>query len=219
MGIARDLAGKIFGRLTVVSIAKESPSGRSRWLCECSCGGEKIVRTSELTAGKSKSCGCLLRETGFKLGKRSFPKHGMYRSPEYRAWQNMKSRCSNPKATRYERYGGRGISICDRWNNSFDNFLADMGLRPSPAHSIDRKETDGNYEKSNCRWATGTVQQHNRDKSRFSRFLEVDGKLLRLTEAARLYGVSQSTLHGRLARGLSVEAALQLRGDHHDKAI
>lgn len=89
-------------------------------------------------------------------------KHGMYRTPTYRSWRAMLSRCENPNATGYGRYGGRGITVCDRWRADFTAFLADMGERPSIDHSIDRIDTDGNYEPSNCRWATRSEQQQNK---------------------------------------------------------
>jgi hypothetical protein len=161
------LAGQRFGRLEVLEFAG---GVRKRfWLCRCDCGEQRKVRTDQLTRGIAKSCGCLQREVATKLGRDSSWNltHGQakvwpLRSLEYTAWIAMKARCLNPNYHHYKDYGGRGITICKRWVDSFEAFFADMGPKPSRRHSLDRKNNNGNYNKSNCRWATAKQQASNR---------------------------------------------------------
>lgn len=157
--LRRDLAGQVFGRLTAVSDA--GSNGRDRlWFCRCQCGGSKVVSVGMLRQSRTRSCGCLNRETHTKHGSA----HRGQWTRAYRAWRGMRVRCLNPKCVWYHRYGGRGITICDRWL-SFEYFLADMGECPDGL-TLDRINNDGNYEPSNCRWATWTQQRANRSDSR-----------------------------------------------------
>lgn len=160
MGALQDITGKRFHRL--VALARiPTFTGKTLWLCRCYCGNEGVVEAGNLKSGATKSCGCLKREQMATLGMKNRT-HGEARSPEFRAWYGMKQRCYHEKDNRYLLYGARGITVCDHWRNSFDNFLSDMGRRPSDVHSLDRINNDGNYDPSNCRWATRSQQNRNR---------------------------------------------------------
>jgi hypothetical protein len=145
--------GQKIGRWTLLSYVPGN--GKSSWFARCECGKEKIVRSSSLRT--SQSCGC---------GRKNRLRHGhagsRSRSSEYRAWQDMKSRCLNPKTTNYQDYGGRGITVCERWMNSFETFLQDMGKKPAPDYSLDRRKNNGPYDPQNCQWATRDAQLKNR---------------------------------------------------------
>jgi len=156
MGKKIDLKKKRFGKLVIIDKSKKQDKfGNMYWWCQCDCGKSTYVSTGNLKSGNTKSCGCLNREKGSK--KRI--KHGMARTRIYKVWFAMKNRCQNPNVWNYERYGGRGIRVCDRWQN-FINFWFDMGDRPEGT-TLDRKDNEGNYEPGNCRWATPKEQQQN----------------------------------------------------------
>lgn len=160
MPVAIDIVGRRFGRLVVLALhsnARRKPTRADRkWLCRCDCGELTVTRGVNLRSGNTKSCGCMWWET--------ITTHGHCRTPEYRAWNQMIQRCTNPNSQRYSRYGGRGISVCQRWFR-FENFLADMGPRP-PGYSIERIDNDGNYEPSNCVWIPRNQQQRNQTHPR-----------------------------------------------------
>jgi hypothetical protein len=150
----RDLTGQKFGKLTVTKLHDtRTPSGKVLWECVCDCGNTTTVLSFELVNGGTQSCGCL------KIGRLI---HGMSLSIEYKIWQGMKDRCYNPNSKDYHNYGARGIVVCDRWLNSFEAFYKDMGDRPHANLTLDRIDTNGNYEPSNCRWVTRDVQAYNR---------------------------------------------------------
>lgn len=156
MAKALDLVGHKYNRLTVVSPAAKQ--GKIYyWNCLCDCGKTTIVCTSNVRHGQVKSCGCLNKE----LHDARNITHGKTNTPEYIIWSAMKQRCLYEKGHKWVNYGGRGITICERWL-CFSNFYEDMGPRPSNKHSLDRINNDGNYEPSNCRWATNTEQCNNR---------------------------------------------------------
>lgn len=204
------LTGRVFGRLTVIDDSLPSPNGRVRKaLCSCSCGSQKAIRVDHLRGGKIQSCGCLLDE----IRPLTQLKHGHARkrnqSATYGIWRGILKRCLDPTDHNYERYGGRGIKVCDRWR-SFEAFLSDMGQRPSGL-SIERNDNNGDYEPTNCRWATRKEQNSNK---RNNHIIEHDGLSLTITEWARRSGINHSTIIGRLRRGWSPAAAVQQRTCH-----
>lgn len=162
-----DLTGRKFGTLTAMRLAGSRVVGNQGkrflvWACKCDCGKSVDVIGNKLKTGHVKSCGCATRQ----MVSATKTRHGENNrvtgmSPEYRAWYAMKTRCGNPKQGSWRSYGGRGIKVCDRWARLFENFLEDMGRKPSPSHSLDRIDVNGNYEPSNCRWATPLEQRLN----------------------------------------------------------
>lgn len=159
--IVLDLTGQTFGSLTVIDQAG-SAGGVKWWRCRCACGGETEVRSNHLRRGEVKAC----KECRNKAVSAANTTHGLTKTPEYKTWLNIRDRCYNPENISYKYYGGRGIRVCKRWRASFEDFLADMGKRPSAKHSIERKNTNGNYTPDNCCWATAKEQANNRRNNR-----------------------------------------------------
>ncbi len=152
-----DLTGLRFSRLVAISATEEKSGGKTVWRFMCDCGTEVSVRGSHVTGGRTRSCGCLEREEWIK--RRT--SHGMANTRPYRIWRDMINRCHYEKYPERHLYGGRGISVCDSWRNSFEAFFADMGM-PDDDKSIDRIDVNGNYEPGNCRWATAKEQSANK---------------------------------------------------------
>ncbi len=154
------LVGQTFGRLTVLRKDAVLERGAATWVCQCTCGKIAIVRQLNLRNGNTRSCGCYQAETR-RIANR---KHGKSTTREYRTWDGIKKRCRDPKQHNYKYYGGRGIKVCDRWLHSFENFLEDMGPKPTPyrSYSIDRINPNGDYAPDNCRWATAAEQERNK---------------------------------------------------------
>lgn len=178
MAPIKPLSGMVFGRLTVLGLLPERCNGKLIWLCRCECGTDCTATGEHLKNGNTKSCGCLCREMALakqplasRASIKALTKHGQSRvgrkSFEYSVWANMLTRCSNAKVSSYKDYGGRGITVCERWKD-FQNFFADMGKCPE-GRSIDRVNNDGNYEPGNCRWATQKEQASNKRKESWSR--------------------------------------------------
>jgi hypothetical protein len=201
----QDLTGRRFGRLVVVGYAGRAgnSSRGSMWLCRCDCGNATTVLRSSLVGDITRSCKCVMRATAAR-GRRT---HGLCRTPENVIWNSMVKRCHNPKCLEYHNYGGRGIVVCDRWRGrtGFVNFLADVGPRPSPKHSIDRIDNDGGYEPANCRWATAEQQQLN---TRRTVFVTFNGETKTILEWSRITGISYSALYQRIWHGWTAERAL-----------
>ena len=171
-------------------------SEQAVWSYRCDCGETRAIAASSfyryIATGRAPcKCQAPLR--------RNSTTHGMSQSPEYRSWSKMKERCTNTKCKDYKDYGGRGISVCDRWADSFESFYSDMGPRPTPKHSIDRVNVSGDYEPKNCRWATQVEQANNK---RTNVIVSVGTTKLTVTEAAKLIGVSPKCLRSRVRRGL-----------------
>lgn len=194
----KELSGRMFGRLTVVKIINEHCGNKTKWLCECKCGGNKIITQFRLIYGGTKSCGCLQIEAATNSVKTHGETSKTTVSPEYGAWRHIKNRCYNKNVDGYENYGGRGIKMCNRWLRSFNNFLVDMGRRPTPNHSIDRyPNKNGHYEKNNCRWATQREQAANK---RNNVWFEFGGKKMIQADWARELKIDVRTIHARLKR-------------------
>jgi hypothetical protein len=187
------LCGSRFGLLLVKAelepIAKSGYRKARVYLCQCDCGASKPIRQDDLRSGRTVSCGCFKRS----ITKARHITHGDTASAEYTAWANMRARCHNPKSSYYYCYGGRGIKVCERWN-SYEQFLQDMGRKPSSAHSLDRIDVDGDYGPGNCRWAT--VKEQASNKRSTVRFI-YDGRSWTLAEVARSTGISIHTIYSR----------------------
>lgn len=200
MAKAIDLTGKRFGRLTVIErYNKKTPY--VLWRCKCDCGKESIVRAGSLIRGVSKSCGCLVAETN----KKRSTKHGGYGTRLYRIWDDMKSRCRNPKAISYPNYGGKGISLCEEWNDFavFREWAMTHGYKDKL--TIDRIDINKNYEPNNCRWVD-MVTQNNNKSSNF--FITYDGRKMSLSMWAKELHISYNMLLKRIRRGWTFEKAI-----------
>ncbi len=215
MNKIQDLTGDVYGKLTVLRFAGQNKHGISLWLCQCECGTEKVVNSMGMRAGKIKSCGCH-RAAALKAGREalvaSITTHGKSKTREHHIWQNMIYRCHTASCAAFPRYGGRGIKVCQRWLDSFEAFLADVGPLPSPKHSLDRyPDNDGDYRPGNVRWATKKEQAYNR---RDNRPLFYKGTTRALCEWATLFNIHKATLHGRLRRGWTIAETLETRPGH-----
>lgn len=202
-----DLKNKRFGRLQLLEYKESDSRGQALWHARCDCGNYCVVAGRRAKSGHVTSCGCAHREVAAKVLRKTATKHGLRKTPEWLAWKNMRDRCYNPAYKSYHRYGGRGITVCDRWRNDVQAFVQDMGLRPSPAHSLGRIDNDGPYSPENCRWATRGEQASNR---RSNRYLVWEGKQRTLSGLAHEYGLSVQLLYTRLKAGWTLERALTL---------
>lgn len=198
-----NLVGERFGRLIVLKDYGRTSNQSVLWECKCDCGGTAIVITNNLTRRNTQSCGCIQKESMSERRTHNESRKGSV-TPEYRTWNSIKQRCYNPNCKEYDRYGGRGIKVCQRWLDGFDNFLSDMGRRPSNNHSLDRfPNNDGDYEPLNCRW--GTPAQQTRGKSN-NRWVEWGGLRMVLQDWANLFGIRRSGMSDTLKRKSIPEA-------------
>lgn len=196
---------KIFGIIILEIIPGSYPKGQKKIpgghvhkkvRCICDCGVESIKDYASIRWHKTKSCGCLSKKVG--------QTHGLHKSSEYGSWDGMKRRCFNKAAKDYIRYGARGITVCDRWKNSFENFIADMGFKPTIKHTLDRINNDGNYEPENCRWATTKEQAANKRVGKLKKEEVIKIRELCLVktrkELLEMYDISYSGLNDVINR-------------------
>lgn len=205
MGKFIDLTGRIYGRLKVVSFAGITDK-KTLWLCLCECGKYKKILQYSIMHGITKSCGCISIEKGRARGTH----RETNKTKEYKTWAEMKFRCLNKTSTSYHHYGGRGITVCVRWIESYENFLADMGRAPTKDHSIDRINVNGNYEPSNCKWSTDCEQANNR---RNSRLITLYGSTKTLAQWCHKLGVNYNTMSTRIYRGWKHSEAIEKSTD------
>lgn len=198
-----DMTGEKFGRWAVIQKAEKGPKGETQYLCRCECGTEKVLRRCSLTSGNSKSCGCLSRDAAHERGIT----HGGSKSRLYRIWAGIIQRCcNNHKKYEWDKYGGRGIFVCDEWRNSFEAFR-DWSISNgyNDSLTIERKDNGGPYAPWNCRWATTYEQNNNK---RTSKRITYNGETRTVREFADEYGLAYSCLYARLEAGWDIERAL-----------
>ena len=207
MGKFEDLIGKKFGRLIVIKRVENhvQPSGKQyvQWLCKCDCGNETVVRGANLKKGHTQSCGCLQKE--------KVTTHGLKKTRLYVVWRDIKLRCFNPNANNFKDYGAKGVVMCEEWRNDFKAFYDwakangydEKALRGEC--TIDRIDTNGNYEPNNCRWTDNLTQQNNKKNNRF---LTYNGETHTIAEWSRILNIKTYVLYSRLYSGWSVEQIL-----------
>jgi hypothetical protein len=196
MGNRINIIGMKFGRLTVLKEGHKCSDNQLKWACQCKCGAIKEIRGSSLRKGSTLSCGCLQKERASKAKKtHDYKSH----YAEYRSWQGIKDRCYNHNCEAFENYGGRGIKVCDRWLESFENFLLDMGPKPTPEHSLDRwpNNETGHYEPGNCRW--GNDYQQSRNKRNNKWVIYKDERMI-VKDFGKIIGIRGSKLYWHLSR-------------------
>ena len=217
MGKINDLTGRKFGRLTALEYVGRK-NGRTLWRCICDCGNETTAGYSNLLNGITRSCGCLGMESRIRIGHNNRTSASLslcdnLRShPLYGLWSSMLTRCYNKNSKGYKHYGGRGIKVCDRWktdNMGFENFLVDMGERPSPLYTLDRVDVDGNYCPENCRWATQTQQSNNRTDSII---LFYHGKRVYVKNICDRLHLSYSRVAHQIQKGFDINAIIEFGG-------
>jgi len=200
--------GDVFNRLTVIALGEPFQTKRQslkRWRCKCTCGKECLAYDYALPSSRTVSCGCFQRESASIALRITSTTHGETGSPEHRTWIRMNERCYREAHDNYKHYGGRGISVCEQWRLSFTAFLQDVGRKPSPRHTLDRIDNNGNYEPSNVRWATQKEQCRNR---RTNRLINIGEKVQTIAQWSDETGIKYATLYRRLELGWPPEKLL-----------
>lgn len=188
-----------YGRLVVVG---DEGLTRDKHKCRCDCGAIVFVELNRLRSGNTRSCGCLQKETASKM----FRKHYGKGTVEYTSWQLMKDRCYNENNKTFAYYGGKGVRVCERWRNSFENFLSDMGLKPGGSYTLDRINGDADYSRDNCRWATKKEQTRNRGNTKM---INYKGERRPLAEWCEILQIDYNNTNKRIWRGWSTEDAFE----------
>lgn len=201
--VAKDFTPETFGRLTAIGHAF-MVGRRSYQVFECNCGNAIVARVGDVKRGNTQSCGCYRKEVASERTVARNTKHGLHKHELYGTWASIIQRCYDPKHQAYPNYGGRGITVCDRWRESFASFLSDMGERPGGC-TVDRIDNSKGYEPNNCRWATAQ-EQHNNTRS--NRLLTFNGKTQTVSQWERELGFPVRLIHNRLRLGWPVERAL-----------
>lgn len=209
----QDLTGQKFGKLVALNFHERRNKKRYMWNWQCDCGNTQIIDAEKVKNGRTSSCGCLRDEVS-RQNRKNEAIHGLTRTPEYASWSHMRRRCYDPENKSFKDYGGRGISVCDRWNfgenglHGVECFLIDMGKRPFENFSIERKDVNENYTPDNCVWASKDTQIRNK---RNNIWVVYQGRQMILKDAIRMAGsvVSQGAVHGRLKHGWVLEEALE----------
>lgn len=200
-----DLTGQRFGRLVVIGRAQINIWNKPAWTCRCDCGTMRTLRGCALQSQNTRSCGCLKRDMAGTQNLTHGETNQRTTTPEFRAWCNIRRRCYDRKTPSFKDYGGRGIVVCERWRTSYDAFLADMGRKPSPSHTLDRIDNNGPYSPENCRWTTRVIQANN---TRRNRLLAHNGQVHSVKDWSQLTGLSLSCIWTRLANGWSIHDTL-----------
>lgn len=199
-----DMTGKVVGRWLVIAPAANRGKN-TRWLCRCTCGNERLVNLGSLQNNESQSCGCLRAELLVKSKFKHGESHNPLPSPEYSTWRSLITRCYDPKRENYKNYGGRGITVYPEWRESFAAFLTYVGRKPSPEHSINRINNNGNYEPGNVEWATPLDQSKNRE---YTIRLSIDGESKTISEWSKISGISHLTIYNRIKKGWEEKEAV-----------
>lgn len=216
MSCRKDLTGMKFTRLSVISEEGRTKHGSVLWRCKCECGNETLTTTNLLNMGKTRSCGCYMREKvaeNMRIGQKKTKTHGMTKERLYRIWIGMRARCTKANHHAYKNYGGRGITICVDWltfqnfkNDMYESYLTHAETHGERITTLERIDVNGGYNSENCKWIKLEEQASNR---RNSRMLVYKGETLSLIEISRKYSISYDVLHKRLESGWSISDAIE----------